>query len=387
MRRRGFAAVSLLCALSLAASGCAAEEKTTAAGTIRIGVNIELSGPGSALGESYKNGLEAIIGDINKKGVLGSQKIKLIYRDNKSDPTQAIRVAKTLWDNEKVVAMIGPGVSPTGVPVSVAANERKIPMIAMASSTAITQPAKDRPYTYKTSPNNDDMATLQVQALQDRKITKVAYIAANNAYGQVSQKAFEKAAKEAELEVVASELYSDTDKDYTSHVTKMISQQPEAIAAASINPQSTILAKNIKAAKFKGPVIYEAGAGAELFLKGAGTDSEGMYMVNMSIMAANHIQATTPAALAQKEFFEKYTSKFGQYSSFATHSADALNLYVLAIEKAGSTDPEKINKALETIEHDGLGGKFSLGPDNHGGFDKESMILLVARGGTWVPAE
>jgi ABC-type branched-chain amino acid transport systems, periplasmic component len=295
MRRRGFAAVSLLCALSLAASGCAAEEKPTAADQIRVGVNVELSGVGSALGESYKNGLETIIDDINKKGVLGNHEIKLLYRDNKSDPAEGIRVAKNLWDNQNVVAMIGPGVSPVGVPVSVEANKRKIPMIAMASSTAITRPAAERPYTYKTSPDNDAMAELQVEHLKKLKVKKVAYIAANNAYGQISQKAFEAAAKKAGMEIVANELYNDQDKDYTSHITKMLAQQPEAIAAAAINPQSTILAKNIKAAKFKGPVIFEAGAGAELFLKDVGNASDGMYMVNMSIMAANHIQATTPA--------------------------------------------------------------------------------------------
>lgn len=387
MRRRGFAAVSLLCAVSLAASGCAADETPAAADKILIGVNIELSGPASKLGESYKNGLEAVIADINKKGVLGNQEIKLIYRDNKSDPAEAIRVAKNLWDNENIVAMIGPGASPTGVPVSVEANKRKIPMISMASSTAITHPAAERPYTYKTSPNNNDMAALQVEHLKKQKVKRVAYIAANNAYGQISQKAFEAAAKKADMEVVASELYNDQDKDYTAHITKMIAQQPEAIAAAAINPQSTILAKNIKAAKFKGPVIFEAGAGAELFLKDVGNASDGMFMVNMSIMAANHIQATTPGALGQKEFFATYTSKYGQYSSFATHSADALYLYVDAIEKAKSADPEKINKALSTLQRDGLGGRFDFGPDNHGGIDKDSLIVLVARGGTWVPAE
>lgn len=387
MHRRGLAAVSLLGGLSLVAAGCAATEKPTPAEEIPIGVNVELSGVAAVLGESYKNGLEAIIDEVNKKGVLGGKKIKLIYRDNKSDPTEGIRIAKNLWDNEKVVAMIGPGVSPVAVPVSLEANKRKIPMISMASSTAITRPAAERPYSYKTSPNNDDMAELQVEALTKKKIEKVAYIAANNAYGKISQKAFEKAAKDAGLEVVASELYNDKDKDYTAQVTKMLAQDPEAIAAASINPQSTILAKNIKASGFKGPVVFEAGAGAELFLKGAGTASEGMFMVNMSIMAANKIQATTPAALHQKEFFEKYSKKYGQYSSFATHSADALYLYIDAIEKAKSTDPEKINKALGTLQQDGLGGRFEFGPDNHGGFNKESMILLTARGGTWVPAE
>ncbi|MGH3663840.1 MAG: ABC transporter substrate-binding protein [Micromonosporaceae bacterium] len=386
MRRRGYAAVSLLCALSMAASGCAAEEKTTTAGEIPIGVNIELSGPAAQLGESYKNGLEAVIDEVNKKGVLNGKKIKLIYRDNKTDPTEAIRVAKNFWDNQDVAAMIGPGVSPTSVPVTLEANKRKVPMISMASSTDVVRPASERKYSYKTTPNNDDMAEVQVEALVDQKIERVAYIAANNAYGKVSQKAFEAAAEKAGIEIVANELYNEKDKDYTPHITKMLAADPDAIAAAAINPQSTIVAKNIKAADFKGPVIFDAGAGAELFLKGAGKASEGMYMVNMPIMAANHVQATTPPVLRQKEFFKTYSSKFGQFSSFAPYAADALYLYVDAIEKAKSADPEKINDALGTIQRDGLCGRFEFSSENHGGMERGSLILLTARGGAWVPA-
>ena len=34
--------------------------------------------------------------------MLGGKKLKLVVRDNKSDPAEATRVAKNLWGNERV---------------------------------------------------------------------------------------------------------------------------------------------------------------------------------------------------------------------------------------------------------------------------------------------
>ena len=152
MRRRAFIAACLAGVLSLTAVGCAAQEGTAANGEIPIGVNIELTGPASLLGASYKNALDLVVADINRQGVLGGRKIELIVRDNKSDPAEATRVAKNLWDNEKIVAMVGPGTSPTALPVAQEAERRQVPLVSMASSGAVVNPVAERRHSFKTPP-------------------------------------------------------------------------------------------------------------------------------------------------------------------------------------------------------------------------------------------
>ena len=154
MRRRAFIAACLAGVLSLTAVGCAAQEGTAANGEIPIGVNIELTGPASLLGASYKNALDLVVADINRQGVLDGRKLELIVRDNRSDPAEATRVAKNLWDNEQIVAMVGPGVSPTSVPVAQEAERRQVPLVSMASSGAVVNPVAERRYSFKTPPNN-----------------------------------------------------------------------------------------------------------------------------------------------------------------------------------------------------------------------------------------
>src|SRR5690606_4677806 len=52
-----------------------------------------------------------------------------------------------------------------------------------------------------------------------------------------------------------------------------------------------------------------------------------------------------------KEFLDAYQEKYGEMpgSIWAVYAADALNALVAAIEKAGSTDPDKVAEAMRTM--------------------------------------
>ena len=76
--------------------------------TIKIGVNLELSGGVAAYGNAEKNGVELAAEQINKDGGILGKKVKLVVKDNKSDNNEAATVAANLVTNDKVVAVIGP---------------------------------------------------------------------------------------------------------------------------------------------------------------------------------------------------------------------------------------------------------------------------------------
>jgi branched-chain amino acid transport system substrate-binding protein len=225
------------------------------------------------------------------------------------------------------------------VPVAQEAERRQAPLVSMASSGAVVNPVDQRRYAFKTSPNNDDMADVQVLELSERDVRRVAYITPTNAHGDASEAAFLAAARRAGLQVVGVERFNDKDKDYTVPVTKLAAKRPQAFAVAAISPQSSLVARAIRTTGFDGPVIFEGGAGAELFLKGASTASEGMLMVHPAILAVDQVAGATPELLARKRFFRDYSTRYGQFSGFASYAADALTAIVRAIDAAGSDDP------------------------------------------------
>jgi len=390
MARRIRRAAAAAFAAALMTTACAAEETQSASDEIPIGVSIELSGPAQVQGEAYQKALQLEVDRINAEGVkVGDRtyRIKLVVRDNKSDPTEALQVVKSMIDNDKVVAIVGGGSSPTTMSTVDAVESRGVPTVSMGSSGAIVSPPDKRRFVFKTPANTDLIVETMIEEFQRQGITKIALLSVDNAYGQAGLGAIEAAAKAGKVQLVASEKFTDKDKDFTVQVTKLVAAQPEAIVVWAIPPGSTIAAKNIKASGFTGKVFFDAGAGAELFIKGAGAESEGMYMVHPAVLAGSKITGDSPAATVQREFFQQYTAKYGNFSGFAPYAADALRLIVAAIEKAGSLDRKAIRDAMEQLTYDGVTGRYEFSPENHGGVTKDSLVLLTVRDGTWEPAQ
>jgi branched-chain amino acid transport system substrate-binding protein len=110
-------------------------------------------------------------------------------------------------------------------------------------------------------------------------------------------------------------------------------------------------------------------------------------MIHSSILAANQITATTPSALAQKEFFVKYTQRHSTYSGYASYAADALRIMVESIRAAGTTDSQRVRDEMEKLSYDGLTGSFQFSPSNHGGASADGLTILTVRNGGWVLAQ
>lgn len=74
--------------------------------TIKIGVNLELSGSVAAYGSAEKQGIDLAVETINADGGVLGKKLEIVEKDNKSDNNEAGTVAANLTTNSKVVAMI-----------------------------------------------------------------------------------------------------------------------------------------------------------------------------------------------------------------------------------------------------------------------------------------
>jgi branched-chain amino acid transport system substrate-binding protein len=71
-------------------------------------------------------------------------------------------------------------------------------------------------------------------------------------------------------------------------------------------------------------------------------------------------------------------------SGFASYVWDALGMLKAAIEKAGSTDPQAIIRALENLgEYVGATGVYRMSPQDHLGLRAEDLVLVTIQGGKW----
>ena len=120
------AAVGASLALTLAACGSSGGGGS---GPIVLGTTLPLTGPLGVFGPVIQAAYEQAVTDINASGGVKvggtSRPLKLVVKDNKSDPTEVTSTARTLViDN--AVALLGSVTPPLTVPLSVVAEREPV---------------------------------------------------------------------------------------------------------------------------------------------------------------------------------------------------------------------------------------------------------------------
>jgi branched-chain amino acid transport system substrate-binding protein len=150
----------------------------------------------------------------------------------------------------------------------------------------------------------------------------------------------------------------------------------------AIPPGAGIVATNVKASGFSGPVYFDPGAGAELFIRGAGKAAEGALLVHPAVLVADQIQDAANKK-EMDEFHTAYTDAYGEYSGFASYAADALGMLVAAIKASGKAESQAIRDSLETLKYTGVTGVYSMSKDDHSALDPSALVLVTVKDGKW----
>ncbi len=99
-------------------------------------------------------------------------------------------------------------------------------------------------------------------------------------------------------------------------------------------------------------------------------------------LADNDPQKATLLAYARD-----FEAKYGSRNTFGGHAWDAVQLVVLAMEKAG-TDRAKVRSAIETTKNFvGITGVFDFSPADHNGLDRRAAVMIQIADGQWRPAQ
>ncbi|MFH0916464.1 MAG: ABC transporter substrate-binding protein [bacterium] len=402
--RRSWWAVCLLVLLlaAVGAVGCGQDNDgtttTVAGGTatsaqptgdpVVIGAIVSATGPNAPLGEPERNVLQMMEEQINGAGGVLGRPLKLVIIDDKTDAKEAVTAANRLMDQEKAVAIIAATGSASTLAVKALTAEKGLPQLAMAAANEITDEAPME-WIWRTPPNNRlPVERALTYISKSLKISKIAILHDENAFGASGAAEIEKQAATFGLEIVAVESYKTDDTDLTAQLTKIRGNSPEAVVVWGTNPGPALAAKNMKQLNMDVPFIGSHGIANKTFIEQAGAAAEGVVFPAGKLTVPSSI--TDPK---QKEvvdgFIAAYQAKYGSApNTFAGHAFDALSLLVAAITTAGNTEPAAIQGALNNIKgFPGTGGIYNYSPTNHDGIVVDDMIDVKIEGGAWVLAE
>ncbi len=354
---------------------------------IKIGAIFSVTGPAAALGEPEKMTAELIAKQINDSGGILGRPVEVLVEDDKGENTDAVMAAKKLIETEKVCAIIGPSRTGTTMAIKQQCEDAKIPLVSCAAGRPITDPVAS--YVFAV-PQTDVLAVAKiVDYLKDSKITQVASIYSDDAFGKSGQQQIEKQLGEAGIELVATESFGGKDSDMTPQLTNIKGENPGAIICWGIGPGPAHVAKNVKKLGITAPLLQSHGVANAKFVEQAGEDAEGVMLPAGRLIVWEQLPDDNQQKELLKDFAEAFKAEYGQDAdTFAGHAYDALHIVVEAIKKAETDEPEKLRDAIEqTSEFVGTAGVFTYTADEHNGLTKDAFVWVEIEGGAWKLAE
>ena len=335
---------------------------------IKVGFPMILSGPGALFGEPASKGAQMYVDEINAAGGVLGRKIELVTRDTKGNADEAVRVSRELILKENVDFLVGTLTSAEGPAVSVVAKENKVVFIAPIPKTdQLTAPDKLHPYVFRISANTTMEGRSAAEIMAKWPVTKVATISFDYAYGQDVTKAFVEHLKKLKpsVQIVDQQWPKLGEQDYNPFINAQMGKKPEAIFSSIWGGFFVTYSKQAKALGVFDAVKYNfigvGEAGSPETTKSMGND----YPVGIW---GNSYDAFYWGETAAHRDYVARLSKYlkDEYpSSWAIQGYTGMQFLVEGIKKAGSTDSDKVSKALLGLTIDTPFGKQTIREKDH----------------------
>jgi branched-chain amino acid transport system substrate-binding protein len=383
-------------ALSFSMSAYAQQE-------VKIGVIYPLTGAAASSGAEMKNALELAADIINNgaKGIpnlpfaaggglpnLKGAKIKLVFADHQGNPQTGASEAERLITQEHVAAIVGAYFSNVTATASQVAERYKVPFLnPESSSSTLTQ--RNFKWFFRTTPHDDLFVHnffkffKDLEAKKGIKVKQLATFNENTLWGNETTKLETKLASEQGYNMLKTVTYPAKSTQLTSEVQQLKSVNPQVVMQSSYLGDAILSMKTYKELGFSPDMILANNAGFTdtEFRRTLGKDSD--YVITREVWSPD-LGKNNPLIKQVNDLFnQRYKSDFTGNSA---RTFTGLMTIADAINRAGSTDPEAIRKALtETnIPSDKIimpwkGIKF----DEHGQNIYGSGILVQIIGGKY----
>jgi branched-chain amino acid transport system substrate-binding protein len=348
-------ALGLVLSLSLARPSLAQEE-------IRIGVIYPLTGAAASTGLELKNALELAAELINNgtKGLnlpltttgglpnLKGAKIKLIFGDHQGNPQTGATEAERLISQEKVVALVGCYFSNVTNTASQVAERNGIPFLNPESSSA-TLTQRGFKWFFRTTPHDDLFVTNFFEFLKDVEkkknisVKRIALFNENTLFGTETTKIEERLAGEQKYPIVEKIIYPAKSTQLTSEIQRIKAANPDLIMQSSYLGDAILSMKTYKELGVSPDALLanDAGFNDSEFLKTLGKDGE--YILSREVWALDLAGRNPLIKQVNDLYLERFKTNFNGNSA---RTFTGLMTLAEAINRAGSTKPEAIQKAL-----------------------------------------
>ncbi|MBV8353826.1 MAG: ABC transporter substrate-binding protein [Candidatus Eremiobacteraeota bacterium] len=286
---------------------------------------------------------------------LGHAKIRIIFADSQGKPDQAATVAEQLITQDHVVAVLGCYTSATTQTASLRAEQYKIPFLNPDSSNPqLTE--RGLHWFFRISPHDGTFTENMFQFMKELAKAKgwnpkrIALVHEDTLFGKGFGDVTEEIAKREGYTLAARVTYPANTSEVQSEVQKVKAANPDVIFQASYLSDSVLFMKTYKQQGINVPIIaQDAGFVEPGFIAALGKDANDIF--TRDTYALNIKQRNQGVPLINELYKQRSGGK--NLDGNVARDFTAVTVIADAINRAKSTDPEKIRAALAATNIDG----------------------------------
>ncbi|MDI3305700.1 MAG: ABC transporter substrate-binding protein [Acetobacteraceae bacterium] len=354
--RRGTLALP---ALALAAGPAAAQ-----GAPVKVGVLLPLTGNAASAGNSARAAIELATELVNTPhpelasmplmataGLpnLGGRKLEAVFADNQGNPSVGQNQALRLITQERVVGLTNGYQSSVALTASAVAERYGIPYVN-GESVATNLTERGFKWFFRTTPIGPDIARvyldfIEEQQKQGRPVGKIAIVHENTEYGTSIADTIAKGAEARGRQIGLRIAYSANSADVSPQVLQMKDAQPDVAIFISYTSDAILYMRTMRAQGYKPPILIgdDSGFSDDSFIQTVGDISQGV--INRSAF-----DASRPGSNSNK-INALYKAKTGREMDDTTaRMMQGFLVMADAINRAGSTEPAKIQAALRATD-------------------------------------
>ncbi|GLR86698.1 ABC transporter substrate-binding protein [Bradyrhizobium iriomotense] len=366
-----------------------------------IGATYPLSGSGAQVGVDAQRAFETAIDIINNdqefdlplaKGVglpgLGGAKIRIVYADTQGDPQKGRAEAERLITQEKVCAILGSYQSAVAVTISQICERYQTPFMS-ADNSSPSLHRRGLKYYFRASPHDEMFSAgmfdfLDAMKKKGAKANTLALFHEDTIFGTDSANAQTKLANERGYKIVADIKYRANSPSLSAEVQQLKAANADVLMPSSYTTDGILLVKTMAELGYKPNAIVAQAAG---FSEKALYDAVGDKLEGAITRGSFSLDLAAKRPMVGK-INDLFKAKSGKdLNDNTSRQFMAMIIMADAINRAKSTDGEKIRDALAATE---MSGEQTIMPWKRVKFDEMGQnndadpVLLQYIGGKFV---
>lgn len=381
-RRGGLALIGAV-TLTTSLAACSGGSSGDGDGALVLGASLSLTGPLGGIGVPQKVGYQQAEKDINAAGGLAvgsvKRKIKIVFKDNRSDPATASQQARDLVLKDDSVALLGACTPTIVVPVGLVAETLKVPYVSTCNPVGAFRAGSKTGWKYSFDfffDEQDQAKQVFAGAAKSGSNQKVALFTDTEPDGVAERPLYKKAAEAAGFTVVGDYTFPVGTTDFSSFIQDAKGKGAQVVVAQMVPPDGIALWKQFKSLDFAprfalaSKAVNQVGWVPALGDVGDGALSEEFWDQGAGLPDTAELKASLGAKLDNVPAL-----------NFGVMSYTVVKVLAAAVEKAGTTDAGKVVAALEKTDADFPLAHIAFGADHTAA---TPYLLYQWQGGTFV---